>query len=53
MGDARDQPAFEEAMDASSQLVLDLPLAARVLDRREPGDQGFGHGLPPSGKAEP
>jgi hypothetical protein len=35
------------------QPVLDLPLAARVLDRLERGDQGFQHGLPPSGKAEP
>jgi hypothetical protein len=35
------------------QPVLDLPLAARVLDRLERSDQGFQHGLPPSGKAEP
>src|SRR5215208_1756922 len=35
------------------QPVLDLPLAARVLDRLERGNQGFQHGLPPSGKAEP
>src|SRR3954451_10993832 len=34
------------------QPVLDLPLAARILDRLERGDQGFQHGLPPSGKAE-
>jgi hypothetical protein len=36
------------------QPVLDLPLAARVLDQRELGDQDFEHGrLPPSGKASP
>jgi hypothetical protein len=35
------------------QPVLDLPFAAGILDRLERADQGFQHGLPPSGKAEP
>jgi hypothetical protein len=32
--------------EAVEQAVLDPPLPARVLDRRELGDQGFEHGLP-------
>jgi hypothetical protein len=35
------------------QPVLDLPLATRVLDRRELGDQGVEHGLSSVGKGRP